>query len=183
MLTRDEESQRSARRSSQVERALRAREVQRSFHDRVLDGLRRFFEDHAMAGKTGAQDFYDFEKELHARLMEGRCREELARATPLANGRTDRFARHPPSDALPLLLIIGQVLCPDFAKGQPIALLVGTTQRLTQRPLATECREVSQGCSLQSANHPAMSRSTASSKVYRTTPKSTWTRTKVPSLA
>lgn len=54
----------------EVERALRASEVQRSFHDRVLDGLRKFFEDHAMAGKTGARDFYDFEKELHARLME-----------------------------------------------------------------------------------------------------------------
>lgn len=54
----------------EVERALRASEVQRSFHDRVLDGLRKFLEDHAMAGKTGARDFYDFEKELHARLME-----------------------------------------------------------------------------------------------------------------
>jgi hypothetical protein len=54
----------------EVERALRASEVQRSFHDRVLDGVRKFLEDHAMAGKTGARDFYDFEKELHARLMQ-----------------------------------------------------------------------------------------------------------------
>lgn len=32
--------------------------------------MRKFLEDHAMAGKTGARDFYDFEKELHARLMQ-----------------------------------------------------------------------------------------------------------------
>jgi hypothetical protein len=36
----------------------------------VLDGVRRFLEDHAMGGKTGAREFYEFEKELHARLME-----------------------------------------------------------------------------------------------------------------
>ncbi len=53
-----------------VERALRVSEVQRSFHDRVLDGIRKFLEDHAMAGKTGAREFYEFEKELHARMME-----------------------------------------------------------------------------------------------------------------
>lgn len=45
-------------------------EAQRSFHDRVLDGVRRFLQDHAMVGKTGAREFYEFEKELHARLME-----------------------------------------------------------------------------------------------------------------
>src|SRR5258708_897366 len=54
----------------EVERVLRASEIERSFHDRVLDGVRKFLEDHAMAGKTGARDFYDFEKELHARLMD-----------------------------------------------------------------------------------------------------------------
>src|SRR5258706_5674344 len=54
----------------EVHRVLRASEVQRSFHDRVLDGMRKFLEDHAMEGKTGARDFYDFEKALHARLME-----------------------------------------------------------------------------------------------------------------
>ena len=32
--------------------------------------MRRFLDDHAMTGKTGAREFYDFEKELHARLME-----------------------------------------------------------------------------------------------------------------
>lgn len=54
----------------EVERALRTTEIQRSFHDRVLDGVRKFLEAHAMAGKTGARDFYDFEKALHARLLE-----------------------------------------------------------------------------------------------------------------
>ncbi len=54
----------------EVRRRLSASEAQRSFHDRVLDGVRRFLEDHAMTGKTGAREFYDFEKELHARLME-----------------------------------------------------------------------------------------------------------------
>lgn len=55
---------------AEVERAVRASEVGKAFHDRVLDGVRRFLEDHAMAGKTGPRDFYDFEKALHARLME-----------------------------------------------------------------------------------------------------------------
>jgi len=32
--------------------------------------VRKFLEDHAMAGKTGARDFYEFEKALHGRLME-----------------------------------------------------------------------------------------------------------------
>jgi hypothetical protein len=54
----------------EVRRRLSASEAQRSFHDRVLDGVRRFLEAHAMTGKTGAREFYDFEKELHARLME-----------------------------------------------------------------------------------------------------------------
>jgi hypothetical protein len=54
----------------EVDRALRASELQRSLHDRVLDGVRKFLEDHAMSGKTGAREFYDFEKALHARLME-----------------------------------------------------------------------------------------------------------------
>jgi hypothetical protein len=54
----------------EVVRVLSASESQRSFHDRVLDGVRRFLQDHAMGGKTGQRDFYDFEKELHARLMQ-----------------------------------------------------------------------------------------------------------------
>ena len=54
----------------EVVRKLSASEAQRSFHDRVLDGVRRFLEDHAMVGKTGAREFYEFEKALHARLME-----------------------------------------------------------------------------------------------------------------
>jgi hypothetical protein len=54
----------------EVQRALRVSEIQRSFHDRVLDGIRGFLEDHAMQGKTGAREFYEFEKALHARLMQ-----------------------------------------------------------------------------------------------------------------
>ena len=54
-----------------VERRVRsAREARRSFHDRVLDGVRDFLEDHAMQGKTGAREFYEFEKALHERLVE-----------------------------------------------------------------------------------------------------------------
>jgi hypothetical protein len=45
-------------------------EASRSFAERVLDGVRPFLEDHAMEGKTGAREFYEFEKALHARLME-----------------------------------------------------------------------------------------------------------------
>lgn len=52
-----------------VARVVGATEARRSFHVRVLDGVRQFLEDHAMAGKTGARDFYDFEKTLHERLL------------------------------------------------------------------------------------------------------------------
>lgn len=48
----------------------RASESRGAFYDRVLDGVRKFLEAHAMRGKTGAREFYDFEKELHQRLME-----------------------------------------------------------------------------------------------------------------
>lgn len=61
----------------EVQHALRVSEMQRSFRDRVLDGVREFLEDHAMQGKTGARDFYEFEKALHAKLMEAE-REVLA---------------------------------------------------------------------------------------------------------
>lgn len=47
-----------------------ASESRRTFHDKVLDGIRKFLEAHAMRAKTGPRDFYQFEKELHARLME-----------------------------------------------------------------------------------------------------------------
>jgi hypothetical protein len=50
--------------------ALRATEARDAFHARVLDGIRKFLETHAMAGKTGAREFYDFEKALHERLLE-----------------------------------------------------------------------------------------------------------------
>ena len=55
---------------AEAQRVLRASEVQQSFRARALDGIRKFLEDHAMAGKTGAREFYEFEKELHARLMQ-----------------------------------------------------------------------------------------------------------------
>jgi hypothetical protein len=55
---------------AEAQRLLRVSEIQQSFRARVLDGIRKFLEDHAMAGKTGAREFYEFEKELHARLMQ-----------------------------------------------------------------------------------------------------------------
>lgn len=53
-----------------AERVARASESRSAFHRRVLDGVRRFLEDHAMAGKTGAREFYEFERDLHKKLME-----------------------------------------------------------------------------------------------------------------
>ena len=53
----------------EVVRRLSASEGESSFHERVLDGVRRFLEDQAVKGKSGPREFYDFEKELHARLM------------------------------------------------------------------------------------------------------------------
>ncbi len=53
-----------------VARVLSASEARRGFHDRVLDGIRKFLEAHAMQGKTGAREFYEFEKTLHERLLE-----------------------------------------------------------------------------------------------------------------
>lgn len=43
----------------------------------MLDAVREFLKDHAMAGKTGAREFYEFEKALHERMMEAE-REVLA---------------------------------------------------------------------------------------------------------
>lgn len=56
---------------------LRATEARGALHARVLDGIRRFLEDHAMQGKTGARAFNDFEDALHQRLLEAE-REILA---------------------------------------------------------------------------------------------------------
>jgi hypothetical protein len=47
----------------------RAIETRRGFHERVLDGIRAFLEDHAMAGKTGPRDFEEFEKTLHEEML------------------------------------------------------------------------------------------------------------------
>lgn len=52
-----------------VARVLRATEARAAFHHRVLDGIRKFLETHAMAGKTGAREFYEFEKALHERML------------------------------------------------------------------------------------------------------------------
>ena len=49
--------------------SLSASEAQSRFHGQVLDGIRDFLEAHAMEGKKGAREFYEFERELHARLM------------------------------------------------------------------------------------------------------------------
>jgi hypothetical protein len=54
----------------ELARMLRATEARRTFHDRVLEGIRKFLESHAMQGKTGAREFYEFEKTLHERLLE-----------------------------------------------------------------------------------------------------------------
>jgi hypothetical protein len=51
-------------------RDLRATEAAGAFHARVLDGIKKFLEAHAMAGKTGAREFYEFEKALHERLLQ-----------------------------------------------------------------------------------------------------------------
>src|SRR6185437_3073514 len=58
-------------------RRLRATEGRTSFHDRVLDAVRAFLQDHAMGGKTGAREFNEFEKALHERMLEAE-REILA---------------------------------------------------------------------------------------------------------
>ena len=60
---------RSAR-SEAAERVSRATESRATFHARVLDAVRKFLKDHAMTGKTGAREFYEFERDLHAKLME-----------------------------------------------------------------------------------------------------------------
>ncbi len=55
---------------ARVHGVVRASEATLGFRDRVLDGIREFLDAHAMTGKTGAREFYEFEKELHSRLME-----------------------------------------------------------------------------------------------------------------
>lgn len=53
-----------------AERVARASESRAEFHTRVLDAVRKFLKDHAMVGKTGPREFYEFERDLHAKLME-----------------------------------------------------------------------------------------------------------------
>lgn len=53
-----------------AERVAHASESRAEFHTRLLDAIRKFLEDHAMAGKNGAREFYEFERDLHAKLME-----------------------------------------------------------------------------------------------------------------
>ena len=61
----------------ELTRILRATESRGAFHERVLAGIHRFLEDHAMQGKTGAREFHEFESALHERLLEAE-REILA---------------------------------------------------------------------------------------------------------
>ncbi|HEY6557997.1 MAG TPA: hypothetical protein VI072_12020, partial [Polyangiaceae bacterium] len=53
-----------------IARVVGATEARSAFHERVLDGIRKFLEDHAMQGKRGAREFYEFEKTLHERLLQ-----------------------------------------------------------------------------------------------------------------
>jgi hypothetical protein len=53
-----------------LDRVARASESRAEFHTRILDAVRKFLKDHAMTGKTGAREFYEFERDLHAKLME-----------------------------------------------------------------------------------------------------------------
>lgn len=47
-----------------------ASETRSTLHERVLDSVRQFLNAHAMAGKSKPSEFSDFEKQLHARLLE-----------------------------------------------------------------------------------------------------------------
>jgi hypothetical protein len=58
-------------------RRLHATEARTAFHERVLDAVHTFLQDQAMAGKTGAREFNEFEKALHERMLEAE-REILA---------------------------------------------------------------------------------------------------------
>jgi hypothetical protein len=57
-------------RRSDVELLVRAGEARSRVYERVLDGIRKFLQDHAMQGKIGARDFNDFEKTLHERMLQ-----------------------------------------------------------------------------------------------------------------
>src|ERR1700735_1354585 len=69
-------------------RDIRATEAAGAFHARVLDGIKKFLEAHAMAGKTGAREFYEFEKSLHERLL-GAEREIVAEVMTAADVDAD----------------------------------------------------------------------------------------------
>lgn len=49
-------------------RVFSGRESQRAFHDRVLDGIRKFLEDFDMKSGMSAREFYEFEKALHEQM-------------------------------------------------------------------------------------------------------------------
>jgi len=78
----------AAARLEPIPARLCASESHAAFRERVLDGIRCFLDDHAMAGKTGARDFYDFEKELHQRLMEAE-REVVGRVMEASDVEAD----------------------------------------------------------------------------------------------
>jgi hypothetical protein len=55
--------------SACVREEVRVTESNATFHNRILDEIREFLDDAAMEGKSGAREFYEFEKALHERLM------------------------------------------------------------------------------------------------------------------
>ena len=80
----------------EVHRALRVSETQRAFHDRVLDGVRKFLEDHAVTGKMEA--IAQIRGETIADLAIAGEAPAVAQARP-----TRRLAPGPtPADELPL---------------------------------------------------------------------------------
>src|SRR4051812_43618350 len=50
-------------------REMSAVEARVALHERVLDSIREFLKAHGMGGKSGAGEFYDFEKALHERML------------------------------------------------------------------------------------------------------------------
>jgi hypothetical protein len=65
-----------------------ATDGRRAFHDRVRDGIRKFLEDRAMEGKTGAREFYGFEEPLHDACSKGRASRRRRAMSMLTRSRS-----------------------------------------------------------------------------------------------